>query len=137
MSQEIAAISFLVHDYDEAIQFFTQALRFELVEDTKQSADKRWVVVSPKHSSGVSLLLAKASTPEQIACVGNQAGGRVFLFLYTSDFQADYLHMKENGVKFLEEPRYETYGTVVVFQDLYGNKWDLLQRADATKSSSI
>jgi catechol 2,3-dioxygenase-like lactoylglutathione lyase family enzyme len=134
MSQEIATISFLVHNYDEAIQFFTKALRFKLVEDTKQSADKRWVVVSPMHSSGVSLLLAKASTPEQVACVGNQAGGRVFLFLNTTDFQTDCLHMKAHGVTFLEEPRTETYGTVVVFQDLYGNKWDLLQHADANKS---
>lgn len=130
MSQEIATISFLVHDYGEAIQFFTKSLRFKLVEDTQQSIDKRWVLVSPKHSNGVSLLLAKASTPEQVACVGNQAGGRVFLFLYTSDFQSDYLHMKAQGVTFLEEPRTETYGTVVVFQDLYGNKWDLLQRAE-------
>ena len=130
MSQEIATISFLVHDYDEAIQFFTKSLRFKLVEDSQQSIDKRWVLVSPMHSNGVSLLLAKASTPEQVACVGNQAGDRVFLFLYTSDFQSDYLHMKAHGVTFLEEPRTETYGTVVVFQDLYGNKWDLLQRAE-------
>jgi len=130
MSREIATISLLVREYDEAIQFFTDALRFKLVEDSPQAPGKRWVVVSPGQSKGVSVLLAKASTAEQLTCVGNQAGGRVFLFLHTSDFQSDYEHMKAHGVKFLEEPRSEPYGMVVVFQDLYGNKWDLLQRTD-------
>ena len=130
MSREVATVSLLVREYDEAIRFFTEALRFDLVEDSPQSPGKRWVVVSPGQRTGVSLLLAKASSSEQMACVGNQAGGRVFLFLHTSDFQSDYAHMKAHGVKFLEEPRDEAYGRVVVFQDLYGNKWDLLHRAD-------
>ena len=130
MSREIATVSLLVREYDEAIQFFTGALRFKLVEDSPQTPGKRWVVVAPSQGHGVSLLLAKASTEEQLACVGNQAGGRVFLFLHTSDFQTDYEHMKAHGVQFLEEPRNEPYGMVVVFQDLYGNKWDLLQRTD-------
>ena len=130
MSREVATISLLVREYDEAIQFFTEALRFKLVEDSPQAPGKRWVVVSPGRGKGASLLLAKASTVEQLACVGNQAGGRVFLFLHTSDFHSDYEHMKAHGVQFLEEPRSEPYGMVVVFQDLYGNKWDLLQRTD-------
>ena len=134
MSREIATVSLLVREYDEAIQFFTDALRFKLVEDLPQAPGKRWVVVSPGQGTGVALLLAKASTAEQLACVGNQAGGRVFLFLHTSDFQIDYEHMKSHGVRFLEEPRSEPYGTVVVFQDLYGNKWDLLQRTDGQPS---
>ena len=130
MSSEVATISLLVREYDEAIQFFTEALRFKLVEDSPQASGKRWVVISPGQGKGASLLLAKASTAEQLACVGNQAGGRVFLFLHTSDFQTDYEHMKAHGVQFLEDPRSEPYGTVVVFQDLYGNRWDLLQRTD-------
>lgn len=130
MPREVATISLLVREYDEAIHFFTQALRFKLVEDSPQASGKRWVVVSPGAGKGVALLLAKASTADQLACVGNQAGGRVFLFLHTSDFQGDYAHMTSHGVQFLEAPRREPYGTVVVFQDLYGNKWDLLQRTD-------
>ena len=130
MSRQVTTVSLLVREYDEAIQFFTDALRFDLVEDSPQAPGKRWVVVSPGQSRGASLLLAKASSPEQLACVGNQAGGRVFLFLHTADFQSDYDHMKAHGVKFLEEPRNEAYGRVVVFQDLYGNKWDLLHRTD-------
>jgi len=130
MPHEVAIVSLLVREYDEAIHFFTDALRFKLVEDSPQAPGKRWVVVSPGQGKGVSLLLAKASTEEQMACVGNQAGGRVFLFLHTSDFQTDYEHMKSHGVQFLEEPRSEPYGMVVVFQDFYGNKWDLLQRTD-------
>jgi len=130
MSREIATVSLLVREYDEAIQFFTDILRFKLVEDSSQGPGKRWVIVSPGQGEGVSLLLAKASTAEQLACVGNQTGGRVFLFLHTSNFQADYEHMKAHGVQILEEPRSEPYGMVVVFQDLYGNRWDLLQRTD-------
>ena len=128
MSRNLATVTLLVREYDEAIKFFTDALRFKLVEDASQGPDKRWIVVSPGQSTGASLLLAKAATDEQVASVGNQAGGRVFLFLHTADFQTDYEHMKARGVRFLEEPRNEPYGTVVVFQDLYGNKWDLLQR---------
>ena len=130
MSREIAIVGLLVREYDEAIQFFTEALRFKLIEDSPQAPGKRWVVVSPDQGKGVSLVLAKASTAEQLACVGNQAGGRVFLFLHTSNFRSDYEHMKAHGVQFLEEPRSEPYGMVVVFEDLYGNRWDLLQRSD-------
>ena len=130
MSNNLITVTFLVRDYDEAIKFFIDALRFELVEDIPQGPDKRWVVVSPGQSKSASLLLAKAATAVQAACVGNQAGGRVFLFLHTDDFRSDYARMKAHGVRFLEEPRNEPYGTVVVFEDLYGNKWDLLQRND-------
>jgi uncharacterized glyoxalase superfamily protein PhnB len=127
MPQSIASLALVVRDYDEAIAFFTQALRFELIEDTQQSEHKRWVVVAPKESNGASLVLAKAATPEQEARIGDQTGGRVFLFLHTNDFWSDYNHMKSFGVSFTEEPRQEPYGTVVVFKDLYGNKWDLVQ----------
>jgi len=127
--RELATVSLLVHDYDEAIRFFTEALRFELVEDAAQGPGKRWVVVSPGRGQGASLVLAKAANDTQRACVGHQSGGRVWLFLHTTDFEADVAHMKAHGVRFLEETRHEAYGTVAVFQDLYGNKWDLLQRA--------
>lgn len=127
MNQAIALITLLVRDYDEAIAFYTMALRFTLVEDKPMGPDKRWVVVAPAGSQGVSLLLSKAATPEQQAQIGNQAGGRVFLFLHTTDFWNDYSHMQANGVTFAEEPRDEPYGVVVVFYDLYGNKWDLMQ----------
>ena len=126
MNQSISLISYLVRDYDEAIAFFTDAMQFELVEDTPRS-DKRWVVVRPRNESGSSLLLAKAITPEQEAAIGNQTGGRVFLFLHTDDFWRDYNHMRAHDVQFMEEPRNEKYGVVAVFKDLYGNKWDLLQ----------
>lgn len=126
MNQTLALISYVVRDYDEAILFFTNALQFELIEDTPQG-DKRWVVVRPRGGTGASLLLAQADTPEQIAAIGNQTGGRVFLFLHTDNFQRDYDHMRKHGVEFMEEPRYEVYDTVAVFKDLYGNKWDLLQ----------
>ena len=125
MKNSLAHISFLVRDYDEAIEFFTKALQFELIEDTPQDG-KRWVLVRPRGSE-TSLLLAKADSPEQTAAIGNQTGGRVFLFLHTDDFARDYTRMKSNGVKFIEEPRHETYGTVVVFEDLYGNKWDFIE----------
>jgi catechol 2,3-dioxygenase-like lactoylglutathione lyase family enzyme len=126
MNQALVLITYLVRDYDEAIAFFTNKLQFELIEDSPQE-NKRWVVVRPKGGSGASLLLAKASTPEQEIAIGNQTGGRVFLFLHTDDFQRDYKHMWAHGVQFMEEPRHETYGTVAVFVDLYGNKWDLVQ----------
>jgi len=126
MNQALALISYLVRDYDEAIAFFTDKLQFELIEDTPQE-NKRWVVVRPRGGSGASLLLAQASTPEQETTIGNQTGGRVFLFLHTDDFQRDYKHMQTHGVQFMEEPRHEAYGTVAVFMDLYGNKWDLVQ----------
>ena len=126
MNQTLAIISYVVRDYDEAIAFFTNVMQFELFEDTPQD-NKRWVVVRPRGGTGASLLLAKADSPEQIAAVGNQTGGRVFLFLQTDDFQRDFEHMRLHGVEFMEEPRHEVYGTVAVFKDLYGNKWDLLQ----------
>lgn len=126
MNQTLALISYVVRDYDEAIAFFTNVMQFELVEDTPQD-NKRWVVVRPRGGTGASLLLAKADSPEQIAAVGNQTGGRVFLFLQTDDFQRDYERMRFHGVEIMEEPRHEVYGTVAVFKDLYGNKWDLLQ----------
>ena len=116
----------MVRDYDEAIRFFTQSLAFELLEDTPQADGKRWVRVAPRGGDGTALLLARAATPEQQRAVGNQTGGRVFMFLETDDFDRDYQRMKSQGVRFTEEPRSEEYGTVVVFLDLYGNKWDLI-----------
>ena len=121
-------MALVVRDYDEAIKYFTETLRFTLIEDTYQAAqDKRWVVVSPPGSDGATLVLARASTPEQRKFVGNQTGGRVFLFLNTDDFWRDYNEMLERGVQFVREPKTEPYGTVAVFEDLYGNLWDLLQ----------
>jgi uncharacterized glyoxalase superfamily protein PhnB len=118
----------LVKDYDEAIAFYTQKLDFELIEDTYQpEQDKRWVVVSPPGSNGATLLLAKASRSEQENFIGNQSGGRVFLFLNTDDFWRDYNTMKSRGIKFVREPKKQEYGMVSVFEDLYGNLWDLLE----------
>ena len=128
MRQSIVHVALVVRDYDEAIAFYTEKLGFRLVEDTYQpEQDKRWVVVAPPGSQGTTLLLARASTPEQEAFVGNQAGGRVFLFLETDDFQRDYDRMVALGITFVRPPKTEPYGTVAVFQDLYGNLWDLLQ----------
>lgn len=127
MKQTLASVALVVRDYDEAIAFFTQSMRFTLVEDTPQGNGKRWVVVAPPGGNGASLLLAKAASADQESRIGNQTGGRVFLFLHTDDFERDYEYMKEHGVRFTEEPRHEPYGTVVVFLDLYGNKWDLVQ----------
>ena len=128
MKQSIIHVALVVRDYDEAIAFFCQKLHFELVEDTYQpEQNKRWVVVSPPGSSGTTLLLARASTPEQETSIGNQTGGRVFLFLSTDNFWRDYKEMLESGIKFVREPKTETYGTVAVFEDLYGNHWDLIE----------
>ncbi len=124
---KIAQITYLVNDYDEAIDYFTRRLRFTLVEDTPLGEGKRWVRVAPSKSGGTELLLAEAVNTEQEAHIGNQTGGRVFLFLQTDDFSADYQYMKNAGVHFIEEPRSEVYGMVVVFEDIYGNKWDLIQ----------
>ena len=134
--QTIVHVALVVRDYDEAIAFYTEKLGFTLVEDTYQpEQDKRWVIVAPAGSRGATLLLARATTPEQERCIGNQTGGRVFLFLETDDCWRDFERWRANGVRFLEAPREESYGTVVVFQDLYGNRWDLIQaRADATSS---
>jgi catechol 2,3-dioxygenase-like lactoylglutathione lyase family enzyme len=129
MRRTIAHVSLLVHDYDEAISYYTKCLGFALVDDTPLGGDKRWVLVAPTGGAGPSLLLAKAATPEQARHVGDQTGGRVFLFLHTDDFVRDYRDMKSRGVTFVEEPRQEAYGTVAVFVDLYGNKWDLVQPA--------
>ena len=128
MKQSIVHIALLVKDYDEAIAFYTQKLDFELIEDTYQpEQDKRWVVVSPPGSNGATLLLAKASRSEQENFIGNQSGGRVFLFLNTDDFWRDYNTMKSRGIKFVREPKKQEYGMVSVFEDLYGNLWDLLE----------
>jgi catechol 2,3-dioxygenase-like lactoylglutathione lyase family enzyme len=128
MKQSIVHIALVVKDYDEAIDFYTKKLNFELVEDTYQAKqDKRWVVVSPPGSNGVTLLLARASKSEQEAFIGNQTGGRVFLFLNTDDFWRDYNEMKSRGIKFVRPPKQQDYGTVAVFEDLYGNLWDLLE----------
>jgi catechol 2,3-dioxygenase-like lactoylglutathione lyase family enzyme len=128
VQQQISSITLVVENYDDAIEFYTQKLQFILVEDTDLGNGKRWVQVSPPHSNGATLLLAQANNDEQRQAIGNQTGGRVFLFLQTNDFWRDYQQMKANGVVFNEEPRVQDYATVVVFQDLYGNKWDLLQR---------
>ena len=132
VQQQIGNVALVVEDYDDAIDFYTQKLQFILVEDTDLGGGKRWVQVSPPNSIGTNLLLAQASTEEQSQSIGNQTGGRVFLFLQTNDFWRDYKLMKSNGVIFLEDPRIEEYGTVVVFQDLYGTKWDLLQLNSTT-----
>jgi catechol 2,3-dioxygenase-like lactoylglutathione lyase family enzyme len=128
MNQSILHVALVVRDYDEAIDFYCQKLSFELLEDTYQpEQDKRWVVVAPPGSNGTSLLLARASSPEQEAFIGRQSGGRVFLFLQTDDFWRDYDKMLSLGIKFVREPKDATYGTVAVFEDLYGNLWDLIQ----------
>jgi len=127
MDQQIVHIALVVEDYDEAIQFYTQKLGFTLVEDTPQSETKRWVLVKPAGAGECCLLLAKGVGDEQRSRIGNQAGGRVFLFLKTDDFWRDYQKFRDNGVQFIREPKTEAYGTVAVFKDLYGNLWDLVQ----------
>lgn len=125
--RRLGAVSVLVRSYDEAIDYYTRSLDFELVEDTPLGGGKRWVLVAPRGSSETRLLLAQAVGSDQIAAVGVQSGGRVFLFLHTDDFERDFSRFQANGVTFLEAPRHEPYGTVAVFEDLYGNRWDLLQ----------
>lgn len=132
MSQKIGYVTLLVPDYDEAIAFYTRVLDFDLVEDTVLDGGKRWVLVAPPGSSETCLLLARAANAEQASRIGNQTGGRVFLFLYTDDFWRDYRAMKSRGIQFMEEPREEAYGTVAVFIDLYGNRWDLLELKGAS-----
>lgn len=127
MNQHIAHIALVVRDYDEAIQFYTKKLNFELIEDTTLSETKRWVLVKPKGSGNCSLLLAKAATAEQATRIGNQTGGRVFLFLSTDNFQRDYQNLIIQGIQIIREPSEEVYGTVAVFEDLYGNYWDLIE----------
>ena len=130
-TRAIAQVALVVRDYDEAIAWFTRCLQFRLIEDTPLGGGKRWVVVAPPGTAGAALLLARAATPEQESRIGNQTGGRVFMFLRTDDVWRDYREMKSRGVEFVEEPRREPYGTVVVFRDLYGNKWDLVQTETA------
>ena len=127
MKNEIALLSLLVRDYDEAIQYYTKVLGFELVEDTELSVDKRWVRVRPKGSNGVSLLLAKASSEEQNAFIGNQTGGRVFLFIHTDNFKREHERLLAHDVAIVRGPTTEKYGTVLVFRDLYGNLFDLIE----------
>ena len=127
MRQRIAAVTLVVSDYDEAISYFCDVLGFELVEDTPLGAGKRWVVVRPRGSTGSGLLLARARSEEQQARVGDQTGGRVFLFLQTDDFAGDHARYVAAGVRFVETPRTEPYGTVAVFEDMFGNRWDLIE----------
>jgi catechol 2,3-dioxygenase-like lactoylglutathione lyase family enzyme len=127
MNQSLAHIALIVNEYDEAIQFYTEKLKFTLVEDTVLSVDRRWVRIAPPGSTGTTLLLAKASTEEQHSRVGNQTGGRVFLFLYTDDIERDHKNLLDKNVTIVREPLRQPYGTVLVFSDIYGNLWDLIE----------
>jgi uncharacterized glyoxalase superfamily protein PhnB len=127
MKQQLVNVAIVVDSYDDAIEFYTKKLHFDLIEDTQLSPTKRWVLVAPKNSEGCRLLLAQASNEEQESRVGNQTGGRVFLFLHTDDFERDYQNLKEHNIKIIRERVEETWGMVVVFEDLYGNKWDLIE----------
>lgn len=127
MQQRLAHIALVVKDYDEAIAFYTKKLHFTLIEDTQLSETKRWVLISPPGNSSCNLLLAKAATDEQRSRIGNQTGSRVFLFLYTDNFWRDYENMNKEGIEFIRQPSVESYGTVAVFKDLYGNLWDLIE----------
>lgn len=133
MKQRIAHIALVVKDYDEAIEFYTQKLGFKLLEDTRLSDEKRWVVIAPPGAKECCLLLAKAANEEQSRSIGNQAGGRVFLFLFTDDFWRDYNKMVDKNVSFVRHPAVHEYGTVAVFEDLYGNMWDLLEPSENNK----
>jgi len=127
MKQILGHVALVVRDYDEALAFFTRTLNFSLIEDTRWSEEKRWIVIAPPGAEGTTLVLARAATPDEESRIGNQTGGRVFLFLYTDDFWRDYHEMTEKKIKFVRGPSEEPYGTVAVFEDLYGNLWDLLQ----------
>ncbi len=131
MAGRIVSIALVVRDYDEALAWFVGVLGFVCLEDEAREGGKRWVRVAPASDATFSVLLARAATPEQVTRVGNQAGGRVFLFLETDDFARDHAAFSARGVRFVEEPRHESYGTVCVFEDLYGNRWDLIERGDA------
>jgi catechol 2,3-dioxygenase-like lactoylglutathione lyase family enzyme len=133
MNQQIAHIAIVVKDYDEAIKFYTKKLNFNLIEDTVLSETKRWVLVAPGSSSECCLLLAKAASEEQLSRVGNQTGGRVFLFLHTNNFKDDYQNLIDNKIKIVRAPSFEEYGTVAVFEDLYGNLWDLIEPKSKSK----
>jgi catechol 2,3-dioxygenase-like lactoylglutathione lyase family enzyme len=137
MKQSILHFTLVVRDYDEAIDFFTHKLNFSLIEDTYQPAqDKRWVLVAPPNAEGTTVLLARATTPEQLKAVGNQTGGRVAFFLKTDDFRRDYNEMLARGIHFVREPKEESYGTVAVFEDLYGNLWDLVEMKEKNEATS-
>lgn len=133
MQQRIAHISLLVEDYDKAIEFYTKKLDFTLVEDTILSETKRWVLVAPPGSNGCCLLLAKAANEKQRSSIGNQSGGRVFLFLFTDNFQRDFKNLRDKGITIVREPAVEAWGTVAVFKDLYGNLWDLIEPSPKLK----
>jgi catechol 2,3-dioxygenase-like lactoylglutathione lyase family enzyme len=133
MKQRIAHIALVVRDYDEAIEFYTNKLDFKLIEDTKLSDEKRWVIIAPPGAEECGLLLAKAASEKQAARIGSQTGGRVFLFLFTDDFWRDYNKMINKNVRFVRPPKQEEYGTVAVFEDLYGNLWDLLEPSEKNK----
>jgi catechol 2,3-dioxygenase-like lactoylglutathione lyase family enzyme len=137
MKQRIAHIALVVKDYDEAIEFYTKKLGFNLIEDTKLSEAKRWVLVAPKGAKECCLLLAKAANEQQLASVGNQTGGRVFLFLFTDDFWRDFEDLKAKQINFVRPPKQEEYGMVAVFEDLYGNMWDLLEPNEKNKGLLI
>ena len=130
MKQRLAHIAIVVDDYDEAISFYTEKLHFSLVEDTRLSETKRWVLVRPKGSNECCLLLAKAASEEQKSRIGNQTGGRVFLFLHTDNFERDYRNLLDNQIEIVRSPQKEEYGTVAVFRDIYGNLWDLIEPAE-------
>jgi catechol 2,3-dioxygenase-like lactoylglutathione lyase family enzyme len=134
--QHLGLVSVVVRDYDEAIAFYTKVLGFNLIEDTILDENKRWVVVAPPGARETGVLLARASTPTQARRIGDQTGGRVFLFLFTDDLPRDYERLRQTGVRFTEEPRRETYGDVVVLEDLYGNRWDLIQPATGAITAS-
>jgi catechol 2,3-dioxygenase-like lactoylglutathione lyase family enzyme len=136
MKRRIAHISLVVRDYDEAIRFYVEKLNFQLIEDTVLSESKRWVIVAPSKDMGCSLLLAKASGSDQLRHIGNQTGGRVFLFLHTDDFWRDFHKMLEHGIEFVRQPAVEPYGTVAVFKDLYGNLWDLIEPSGMDHAAS-
>jgi uncharacterized glyoxalase superfamily protein PhnB len=127
MKQSIVQLALVVNDYDEAIDFYTRKLHFELIEDTIISDTKRWVVIQPKGSNGCNLLLAKAANEKQLASVGNQTGGRVFLFMHTDNLERDYQNLKHHAINIVREPTFELFGKVLVFEDLYGNLWDLIE----------
>jgi len=130
MKQRLAHIAIVVNDYDEAINFYTEKLHFDLIEDTQLSETKRWVLVRPKGGDSCCLLLAKAASEEQLSRVGNQTGGRVFLFLHTDSFERDYQNLLDHKIEIVRQPQREEYGTVAVFKDLYGNLWDMIEPAE-------
>ena len=130
MKQRLAHIAIVVNDYDEAIKFYTEKLHFDLIEDTQLSETKRWVLVGPKGGDSCCLLLAKAANEDQLSRVGNQTGGRVFLFLHTDNFERDYQNLLDHKIEIVRQPQREEYGTVAVFKDLYGNLWDMIEPAE-------